>query len=137
MTMSGVGAESLDCAESSHPDVVEVDGSPAVCANRFNLERRAAGVFQFGWGPTWRDVAISPLHEPVEDGAKGAARLGQHVLVAGRMALVLLLVQHAGFDQFAQPGGEDVAAGAGVAHDLVEAIAAHTRRDSPGSPSRC
>src|SRR5262245_30850466 len=80
-------------------------------------ERRRRGA-----GPL--DVAVAPLAERGDDRVQVRARLGQVVLEARRVLLVLPPLEDALLDQLLDARGEDVARGAGLALDLVEPVRA-------------
>jgi hypothetical protein len=80
-------------------------------------------------------VLVAPAHQRDDDRIQIAARVGQVVLVAGRVLGIGPSLQDPGADQGAEPGRERVARGSGAVHHLVEpAVAEEDLADGEQGP---
>jgi hypothetical protein len=95
-----------------------------VRADGLGVQFGAAVVLPCGGGRALGGVAVSPVSEAEQDGLQCPAGLGKDVLIPWRVGLVQSSLQYTDLDELTQPGGQDVAARAGAADDLVEAALA-------------
>ena len=117
------------------PGVAGLERFPAGLAHHLGLQLVPASVLQDQRRSVVAgQVLVTPAHQRDDDGVQVTARVGQVVLVAGRMLAVRPPLEDPGADQGAEPGREGVPRRPGAAHHLVELAVAE--EDLPDGQQR-